>query len=68
MSESSRERAAAGNRAAELNEQIAEGHEWAAGEEQGGDDNLHSEAAGKHRRAAGKGRSKAEAARTAKDS
>ncbi|BBZ40886.1 hypothetical protein [Mycobacterium conspicuum] len=68
MSESSRERAAAGDRAAELNEQIAEGHEWAAEEELGDGDDLHNAAAGRHRRVAGKDRAEAEAARGGSES
>ncbi|OBJ87129.1 hypothetical protein [Mycobacterium asiaticum] len=53
----------AGDRAAELNEQVAEGHEWAAGAKPGRNKDLHDDAASNHRRTAGKGRSKAEAAR-----
>ena len=67
MPESSRD-AQPDDRAAELNEQIAEGHEWAADEELGGSGNLHSAAARKYRRVAGKDRSKAESAGGAEDS
>jgi hypothetical protein len=67
MTNSSRERVGAGDRAAELNEQIAEGHEWVAEEDLGGRGDQHSDAASKRRRAAGKGRSKAETARNEDD-
>lgn len=64
MRNSASERADAGDRAAQLNEQIAEGHDWAnrSGPNGTGGD-LHDDAAQRHRQAAGEGRSKAEAAR-----
>lgn len=67
MSKSARDRADAGDQAANLNEQIAEGHEWAAEGEPGGKPDLHDDAASKYRRVAGKGRSKAESARDEAD-
>ncbi|MCV6965598.1 hypothetical protein BST27_16780 [Mycobacterium intermedium] len=63
MPDSARDRADAGDRAAELNEQIAEGHEWAEKAKPGRGGEQHSDAATEHRRTAGEGRSKAEAAR-----
>jgi hypothetical protein len=50
VTNSSREHVAAGDRAAELNEQISEGHEWAAEEHLGGSADQHSNAASQHRR------------------
>jgi hypothetical protein len=67
MPGSARDRAAAGDRAAELNEQVAQGHEFAAhGKPRGGGD-LHSDAAAAHREVAGEDRSDAEAARDEED-
>ncbi|MFV8316977.1 hypothetical protein [Mycobacterium sp. 23] len=63
MPDTARERAAEGDRTAQLNEQIAEGHEWATDAKPNSTGDLHSDAATKHRRVAGKGRSKAECAR-----
>jgi hypothetical protein len=63
MRESAHDRADAGDQAANLNEQIAEGHERAAEAEPGGNPGLHNDAATKYRQVAGKDRSKAEAAR-----
>ncbi|MCH2222303.1 MAG: hypothetical protein MK097_18550, partial [Dechloromonas sp.] len=63
MPDTARERAAAGDRAAQLDEQIAEGHEWATKAEPNSSGDLHSDAATEHRRAAGQSRSKAECAR-----
>lgn len=68
MTYSAHERAAAGDRAAELNEQIAEGHDWATEAESNSTGDLHSDAATKHRVAAGKDRSKAESARNTEHS
>jgi hypothetical protein len=62
MPDSAREHAAAGDRAAQLNEQVAQGHEWADRGEHNSTGDLHSDAAAKRRRAAGKDRSKSEAA------
>ena len=58
---------AAGDRAAQLNEQVAEGHEWAARGEPNSSGDLHSDAAVEYRRVAGKDRSKAQAARDEAD-
>jgi len=63
MPDSARDRAAAGDRAAQLNEQVAEGHERAAHAEPDSGGDLHSDAATKHRQAADKDRSKAQSAR-----
>jgi hypothetical protein len=63
MPDSPRDRAAAGDRAAELNDQVAEGHEWAARSDLDTSGDLHENAATKHRRTAGKDRFKAKAAR-----
>jgi hypothetical protein len=67
MPDSARDRAAAGDRAAQLNEQVAEGHEWAARAAPDSSGDLHSDAATEHRRAAGKDRYKAQAAREEPD-
>jgi hypothetical protein len=67
MQESARDRADAGDRAATLNEQIAQGHEWAADGKLGGNSDLHNEAATRYRRVAGQGRSDAQAARDGTD-
>lgn len=64
MSDEGRDQEAS-DRAAELNEQVAEGHEWAARAKPSRNTDLHDDAASDHRRTAGKGRSKAEAARNA---
>ena len=63
MPDSGRDSAAANDLAAQRNEQVAQGHEWADQGEPSGSGDLHSEAAIKHRRAAGNDRSNAEAAR-----
>ncbi|WP_156298382.1 hypothetical protein [Mycobacterium paragordonae] len=63
MPDTARERAAEGDRAAQLDEQIAEGHEWATKARPNSTGDLHSDAATEHRRAAGRNRSKAECAR-----
>ncbi|WP_205876939.1 hypothetical protein [Mycobacterium camsae] len=63
MPDTARERADAGDRAAQLDEQIAEGHEWASNAKPNSTGDLHGEAATRHRRAAGKSRSEAECAR-----
>jgi hypothetical protein len=63
MPESARDCAAADDLAAQRNEQVAEGHQWAADATPNSSGNLHSDAASKHRRTAGKDRSKAQAAR-----
>ncbi|OBK17934.1 hypothetical protein [Mycobacterium asiaticum] len=67
MSNSGQQSAAASDRAAELNEQVAEGHEWAARANPNSESDLHSDAATEHRRTAGKGRSEAEATRNRDD-
>jgi hypothetical protein len=67
MPDSARDRKAAGDRAAQLNEQVAEGHELAAHRKPDSSGDLHSDAAIKHRRAAGKDRAKAQAARDEAD-
>lgn len=67
MPDTARERAAAGDRAAQLDEQIAEGHEWASNARPNSTGDLHSDAASKHRKAAGKSRSQAECAREKDD-
>ena len=67
MRESARDRAASDDQAAHLNEQVAEGHERAAHAVPDGKADLHSDAATKYRRAAGKDRSKAQAARDEAD-
>ncbi|MBV9318363.1 MAG: hypothetical protein JO106_00340 [Mycobacterium sp.] len=67
MRESARDRATSGDQAAHLNEQVAEGHEWAAKGVPGGNSELHNDAADKYRRAAGNDRSKAQAARDEAD-
>jgi hypothetical protein len=45
MPDSARDRAAAGDRAAQLNEQVAQGHEWAAHAKPDSSGDLHSDAA-----------------------
>lgn len=67
MRNSARDRADAGDRAAQLNEQIAEGHDWADRARPNSSGDLHGDAASEHRQAAGEGRSKAEAAREEDD-
>jgi hypothetical protein len=67
MPDSARDRGAAGDRAAQLNEQVAEGHEWAAHGEPDSSSDLHSDAASKHRQAAAKDRSNAQSARDEPD-
>lgn len=63
MPNSAGERATAGDRAAELDEQVAQGHEWATDAKPNSSGDLHSDAAAEHRQAAGKGRAEAESAR-----
>ena len=67
MPDSARDRAAADDLAAQRNEQVAEGHEWAFEAKPNSSGDLHSDAATNHRRAAGKDRSDAEAARDEAD-
>jgi hypothetical protein len=67
MSQSARDRAASDDQSARLNEQVAQGHEWAAEAVPAGSSDLHSGAASKFRRAAGKDRSDAQAARDEDD-
>jgi hypothetical protein len=67
MPDSARDRGAAGDRAAQLNEQVAQGHEWAAHAEPDSSGDLHSDAATKHRRAAGDDRRDAQSAREEAD-
>lgn len=63
VADSARDRADADDLAAERNEQVAQGHEWAAEARPESRGNLHSDAAIKFRRAAGEDRSGADVAR-----
>jgi hypothetical protein len=63
MSESARDRATSSDQSAHLNEQVAQGHEWAAEAVPADSSDLHSGAASKSRQAAGRDRSKAQTAR-----
>jgi hypothetical protein len=67
MADSARDRAAGGDRAEPLNEQVAQGHQWAAHAEPDSSGDLHSDAATKHRRAAGDDRRDAQTAREEAD-
>ena len=67
MPNSARDRAAADDLAAQRNEQVAEGHEWADQGEPNTSGDLHSDAATRYRRAAGKDRSRAQATRDEAD-
>lgn len=67
MPNSARDRAAADDLAAQRNEQVARGHEWAAQGEPNTSGDLHSDAAIKHRRTAGNDRANAEAAKDEAD-
>jgi hypothetical protein len=67
MPDSARDRAAVADLAAQRNEQVAEGHEWADLGEPNSSGDLHSDAATRYRRSAGKDRSKAQAARDEAD-
>jgi hypothetical protein len=62
MPDSAGDRAAADDLAAQRNEQVAEGHEWAAHAKHDTSGDLHSDAATRYRRIAGKDRSQAESA------
>ena len=53
MPDSACDCAAADDLAAQRNEQVAEGHQWAADAQPNSSGNLHSDAATKHRRTAG---------------
>jgi hypothetical protein len=63
MPDSARDRAAADDLAAQRNEQVAQGHEWAAHAKHEPSGDLHSDAAIQRRWTAGKDRTDAEAAR-----
>ncbi|OBK72067.1 hypothetical protein A5652_21700 [Mycobacterium sp. 1165178.9] len=63
MPESAQNGAAENDLAAQRNEQVAQGHEWAAHAEPNTTGDLHDDAATKHRRTAGEDRSKAQSAR-----
>ena len=67
MPDPAHDRAVADDLAAQRNEQVAEGHEWAAQGKPNSSGELHSDAAIQRRRTAGKDRSKAEAARDETD-
>lgn len=54
MSDSARDRAAADDLAAQRNEQVAQGHEWAAQADHSGSSDQHRDAATERRRTAGK--------------
>jgi hypothetical protein len=67
MPDSAHDAAAADDLSAQRNEQVAQGHEWAANADDSGSSEVHSDTAIQRRRTAGKDRADAEATRNEAD-